>query len=259
LYALQNDKTLSHVQAGWWIVSPMPRGIREDKMPAVDEEKELQSQALTVVQRAKAIVVFDQASYDAAADLLTGTIKPLRARWLEYWNPLRDAAYKSYKGILDKFNEADKPLELAERQVKAEIARWDLEQERIRQEEQRKAQMEAERVDRERRLAEAVEAEQAGAPEEMVSSILNTQPVVVAPVVEPTYQKASGIARRDNWKCKVENLKELCKAIGAGKVPVEYVLPNESALNARARADKSTMNLPGCKAYNESVISGRSR
>src|SRR5271157_166216 len=229
-------------------------------MPEViEQEQELKQEALTVTQKAALVKITNQVSYDSATALLLEQIIPFRKRWKEYWEGLRKPAYAAYQAILDKFNEGDKPAEQAERQVKSEIRRWDDEQERIRQELQRKAQEEAERKEQEERLAAAVIAEESGATEEQVNEIVSAPIVAVAAPVAPTYQQASGVSKRDNWKCRVRDIKKLCAAIGKGQVPVNYVEPNLTALNARAKADKETMNIPGCQAYNEPVISGRTR
>lgn len=229
-------------------------------MPEViEQERELKEQALTVIERAKIVKITDQPSYDSATSLLLNEIIPFRKKWKDYWETLRVPAYKAYQGILDKFKEGDAPAEAAERQVKAEIRRWDDEQERIQQELQRKAQAEAERQAEEERLRAAIVAEESGANEQEVAAIVDAPVAVVAAPVAPTYAKVSGISKRDNWKAKVTDLKALVKAVAAGKVPIEYILPNEQALNARAKADKQTLNIPGVVAWNDSVISGRSR
>ena len=223
-----------------------------------NQEQSLRAE-LTVVQQAAVVKIVDQASYDSATDLLLKKIIPFRKRWSEYWNPLKKAAHDAHKAVMAKFNEGDEPAERAERLVKTEIARWDAEQERIRQELQRKAQEEAERAEAERREVEAMLAEEMGATTEQVQAIVTAPSVAVAEPVEHTYERTSAISKRDNWKCRVTDMKALCKAIGAGKVPVTYVLPNESVLNQRAKADKETLSIPGCVAYNEPVISGRAR
>ena len=224
-------------------------------MPEV--EQELKQEALTVIQQAALVRITDQQTYNSAAALLTDQIIPFRKRWKEYWETLRVPAYNAYQAVLGKFNEGDKPAEQAERQVKAEIRRWDDEQARIQQENQRKAQEEAERLEREERLKAAVVAEQSGAAPDQVEAILESPVAVVAAPVQPTYAKAAGVSGRDNWKCKVTDMKKLCAAIGKGMVPANYVEPNEQVLNARAKADRETLNLPGCTPWNDRVISGR--
>jgi hypothetical protein len=222
-------------------------------------EQEIKQEALTVVEQAKAIVIRDQTSYDHACSLLLDQIKPFRKRWLAYWSELKNPAWAAYQAIQKKFAEGDKPLEEAERQVKNEIARWDAEQKRIQEERQREAEEVARQAEEEERLRIATMAEESGATEEEVSAIVDSPVLAVAPPVAPTYQKASGIGTRENWKARVTDLKKLCAAIAKGTVPVTYVQPNQSALDARAKADKSTMAIPGVVPYNEPVISGRMR
>lgn len=228
-------------------------------MPTIEQEQELKQEQLTVTQEANLVKIVDQQTYDSATYLLLQRIIPFRTRWKAYWETLRVPAYASYKAIMDKFNEGDNPAETAERKVKAEIRRWDDEQSRIQQAEQRKAQEAAEREERERRIQSAVIATDSGATEQEVEAILEAPVAVVAAPVEPTYQKATGVSGRDNWKCKVTDMKALVKAVAAGKVPITYIQANESVLNARAKADRETLNIPGCLAYNERIISGRSR
>jgi hypothetical protein len=229
------------------------------------DEAKIQQEALTVVEKAALVKITDQASYNFATDLLTKEIKPMRKQWEAYWHgsdavpgPIK-LAYRSYKSLLDKFNDADKKLEKAESQVKAEILRFDNEQARILAEAQRKAQEEAEALEREKREQEAAEMEAQGVSEEEVEEFIAAPVVAIAAPVAPTYEKASGVSRRENWGAVVTDLKALAKAVGAGKVPVDYILPNQSALNARAKADKSTMNVPGVVAKDSPIIAGRGR
>lgn len=222
-------------------------------------EQEIKQEALTIVEQAKVVSIKDQPSYDDACSLLLQQIKPFRKRWAEYWDEVKKPAYAAYKAVLDKFNEGDKPLELAERQVKTEIAKWDAEQERIRQELQRKAEEQARKVEEEERLRIATLAEESGATDDEVTAIIDAPVIAVAAPVEPTYLRASGVSSRENWKARVVDVKKLCAAIAKGTVPITYVLPNESVLNARAKADKATLNIPGVVAYNDPIISGRSR
>lgn len=222
-------------------------------------EQEIKQQALTIVEQSKIVRITDQQTYDGACFLLLSQIKPFRKRWAEYWEEVKKPAYAAYKAIQDKFNEGDKPLEAAERQVKAEIAKWDTEQERIRQDLQRKAEEEARKAEEEERLRAATLAEESGSTEEEVNAIIDAPVIAVAPPVEPTYQRASGVSTRENWKARVIDVKKLCAAIAKGTVPPNYVTPNESVLNARAKADKNTLNIPGVVACNDPIISGRSR
>lgn len=221
-------------------------------------EVELKMQSITLVSAAEAVRIVDQDSYNVACALLLTSIKPFRSRWKAYWEEVKKPAYETYKAIQKKFTDGDEPLERAERSIKAEIAKWDAEQERLRQEKQREAELAARKAEEEERLRIATLAEESGATKEEIDAIVDAPVTVVAPPVEPTYQKASGVSTRENWKCRVVDIKKLCAAIAKGTVPATYVLPNEAVLNARARADKATLNVPGVVAYNQPIVSGRS-
>jgi hypothetical protein len=240
----------------------MPEAIAE-------QEQELTQQALTIVERAQLVRIIDQRSYDSATSLLLKEIKPLRSRWKTYWDEVKRPLRQAVDAVQAKFNAGEGPLALAEGKVKAEITRWDTEQQRIQQELQRKAQEEEERRAEEERDRAAIVAENAGATEEEVQAIVEAPVLAIAPPVQPTYQRAAGVSKTDNFKARVTDLKALCRAVGAGKCSVEYVMGlvkdkdtgiiSSPTLNARAKADKSTLNIPGVVPYNQPFISGRPR
>jgi hypothetical protein len=217
---------------------------------------------LATVQTQAALTITDQTSYDKAALILTN-IKTWRKKWKEYWYgpdektgsvPL---AYASWKSLVSKFSEADKPAEAVENTVKQSILTWDQEQTRLAQERQRIADEEARKKEADQRAAQSVEMELAGADDDEISAMIEAPSTAVAAPVAPTYQKAAGISKRSNWKARVTDLKALAKAVAAGKVPVDYILPNQAKLDARAKADQSTMCVPGVVAYDDPSITGR--
>jgi hypothetical protein len=226
---------------------------------------------LTTVQKQAAITITDQKSYDNAAEILV-TVKTWRKKWEGYWHgsdavpgPIK-LAYKSYKSLLDKFNEGDKPAETAEKTVKAVLLKWDQEQTRIQEEAQRKADEKARQDEDAKKAALAVELEDSGMTEEDIAAAVESVQVEAPVVVEPTFTRATGVSKpRDNWKARVTSVKDLCKHIGAGKLKFD---PKDEAkiaeffemlLDKRAKADKSTLVIPGVKAYNEPVVAGRAR
>lgn len=229
----------------------------------VDKEQELRTE-LAKVEKIAAIVIRDQESYDSAANALLA-VKSWRKSWKWYWYGNEDTpgpitlANRSWKSLLAKFGERDEPAEKLERDLGRKILAFDNEQRRIQEEKQREAQRKAEADEEARRAQAAFEMEEAGIDDAEIAEVVYAPITAVAAPVEPTYQKAQGVSRRENWKARVVDLKKLCKAIGAGKVPVEYVEPNMTALNARAKADKSTLDLPGVEAYDDPIISGRSK
>jgi hypothetical protein len=235
----------------------------------VMSEEELKTQALTVAERAKIVKIENQQTYDAACSLLLDVIKPLRKATKEFFDSMKEPAYRAYKAVLDNYSEADGPLEAAERQVKAALAVWTTEQERLRQELQRQADAEARRREEEQRQNAAAVAEETGATEEEVTAIIETPVLAITSPVAPTFERAKGVSSRDNYKAKVTDLKALCRAVGAGKVSAEYVMGltkdkdtgiiSSPALNGRANSDKLTLAIPGVAVYNQPIIAGRGR
>jgi hypothetical protein len=226
-------------------------------------EESIRQEALTVVERSKIVKIVDQNTYTDASILLLDVIMPLRRKWNNFWYGVDDGpvplAYKAYKSVLGKFNEADKPLEDAEMRVKSAIGIWEEEQKRKQQELQREAERAARKAEEEARQNAAAVAEDSGASEEEVAAIVEAPILAVAQPVAPTYQKAAGISNRENYKARVTDIKKLCAAVAKGLVPVSYVEPNMTALNARAKADKLTMNVPGVVAYNDPIVAGRKK
>lgn len=220
-------------------------------------EQQLRTE-LATVEKAMGLKVVDQSTYDHATNTLI-EIKSWRKRWADYWAPKKDSAHKTWKMLCSAFNDGDAPAERAELAIKRELLRFDNEQRRLQEERQREAQRKAEADEEARRAQAAFEMEEAGIDDAEIAEVVYAPITAVAAPVEPTYQKAQGVSRRENWKARVVDLKKLCKAIGAGKVPMDYVEPNMTALNARAKADKSTLDLPGVEAYDDPVIAGRSR
>lgn len=226
-------------------------------------ERELKQQSLTLIQRAAAIVIKDQPSYDEACAIIKQDIKPLRAKWEGYWygtdakpGPLK-LAHMAYKASLEKFNEADKPLEEREKALASQVRQWEAKQAQIREEKQRQAQLAEEKRLREERERDAEYAELAGAPPEQIEAMVSEPVVVVAAPVAPTYNRNSGVVRKLRLKARITDLKKLCAAIGKGLCPTSYVEPNMTALNARANADGLVMSIPGVEAYDPNLTGGK--
>src|SRR6266404_2508470 len=221
---------------------------------ANETEIALRQDLTTITAGIGGIEITSQETYDRVALFLVKTVQPFRKRWADYWAEPKRLAWEAHKAIVAKFNEGDEKAEQLEKAIKLEIRKWDDFQEKLRQERQR-----AEQRALEEREAQAAVAEEEGAPPAEIEAIVSAPSIAVAEPVPETYQKVTGISRRDNYKCRVVDIKKLCAAIAKGTVPSNYVLPNEQVLNARARADKGTLNLPGCVPYNDATITGRSR
>ena len=212
---------------------------------------EVESKALSIVDQAKAVVVTDAETYTRAGALWTG-IKDMIAEVKETFDPICDAAHKAHKAATAKRAQYLDPLEKASKDVKSLMSAYDAEQERIRQAEQARLAEIARKEEEDRRLEEALLAEEFGDAEE-AAAILE-EPVHVAPVVVPkSTPKVQGLSYREIWAAEVVNIRELCRAVADGRASTECISANMPTLNRMATALKSTMNVPGVRAYSRRV------
>ncbi len=57
---------------------------------------------------------------------------------------------------------------------------------------------------------------------------------------------------------QLKAMRELCKAIGEGRVPPQMVELNSSNLNKQAGSLKQMLNYPGIEVYDDKIRVGRS-
>lgn len=156
------------------------------------------------------------------------------------------------KAVNDLFRQPADKLAAAERSIKAEIGRYADEQERIRREEQRKAD-EAARKQQEKLQAQAQKAADSGKVEK-AAELEQRAATVVAPVIQREPPKVTGISSREVWKAEVADLAALVKAVAEGKAPLALVQANDKVIGAQARSLKQDFVVPGVKVWSERQI-----
>lgn len=210
-------------------------------------EESKASLALSWPDKAKAIVVSDQPSYDAAVSVGRDIVALRKEIEAQFKEP-KEKAYAAHKSITAMEKRYLDPLVQAETILKDSIRKFTAEQERIRLENERILREQQARLEEEARLAAAVEAEQAGATEAEVQAVIE-EPVFVAPVIAaPTFNKATGTSNPVTWSAQVVDMKKLCAEIAAGRQPETLLVPNQPVLNKMAVALKSALSIPGVKA-----------
>ena len=220
-------------------------------MAVLLKEQELQTQALGWPAKAKAIAIVDQSTYNRAAGLKLGLVD-LRKQIVEHHADPKKKAFDAHKAIVAAEKRMLDPITEAEGIVNRSLAVWEREQEQKRLESERLVREAKAKLEEEMRLQAATEAEQDGAPDEVVEEILDTPIPLPDPVVAPTYTRVAGAApRAKNWHAEVVDIKALCRAVADGTVSPNYVEANLVALNARARAEKSSLVIPGIKAVQD--------
>jgi hypothetical protein len=209
-----------------------------------------------LVERARAIEVIDQVSYDMAVACLRDVIER-EVVIIEHHKPIKEAAYKAHREACNAEKRLLDPVQEAKSILRRSIAGWEAEQERIRRDEERKAAAAAAREEEEMRLAMALEAGELGASEETIDLIAMTELPLPRPVVPPTFRRAAGISTRVTYRAEVLDIKAVCRAVADGKLSPEYVQPNQAALNRRAAAEKESLNIPGVRIVRDTGITTR--
>ncbi len=163
------------------------------------------------------------------------------------------------KKLADERDRMKAPLEQAEKDIKRKLIAYSDKKERERIEQELRQQAEARRKAEELTLAVAADLEMQASltgDEEMrveAEDIL-AQPID-APVVavRSTTPKLAGVSKpSDNWKAHPSvDVKALALAVGLGKHPITFLLPNMTALNAYGRSTKGTAAVAGVKFWND--------
>lgn len=186
-----------------------------------NQESEIENETLSLYEKSTSLVVRDQDTYTQAGELGKG-IKALIAKITEYHEPLRLAAKATYDAVLKRKNDDLAPCSEALEIVRGNMNKYAQEQERIRQEEERKARAIAEenaRKEREKLEAQALSAMQKGKDEKAESLMEKAENVYVAPVttastLDKTIRTDSGtISQAKEIKVTVVDMVAFLKAL----------------------------------------------
>jgi len=219
----------------------------------MSDTAELEVKAQSLEGEARALVIVNQADY-LAADRFGRAAKALLAEIDAAFDPIIEAAHKSHKTAIEQKKKQAAPVEAVKKIVADKMGAWYRAEQARAAEERRKAEAEARRVAEEEALARALELEAQGMPE--AADVALAEPVVERVHVEEA-PKIEGVSYRETWSAEVLDFPALVRAVAEGKASYAYLLPNDTALNAQARIEKSALNIPGVKARAETVQARR--
>lgn len=223
-------------------------------------EQETKKEITDVVAQAQGFVIKTQDDYDKMSVFLVG-VKKLIKKVGEAFDPVVEAAHKSWKVAVAQRKEQLDPLEQAERIVKSRGVEFLVEQERIRAEEERKARAEAEAAERKRKAELEAQAQRheangniAKAEErrEMAEQVFVAPRPVVAGAI-----KAEGQSLKEVWSAEVVDLAALVKAVAEGRAPITLVMADQTALNKQAKATKDAFPIPGVRFFSTKQMAVR--
>jgi hypothetical protein len=212
------------------------------------------TQALAIPDQARAIIVRDQATLDAAnlflhdIDLLIGKIN-------ESFDPQISQAHKLHKSLLAEKAKFSDPLIRAKQFVGQRAAAFLAEQEQIRREAERQ-RLEAEEKARvlAEKAVERAEKLEANGKEKAAALVVNeahnkVEEILGAAPEVPEAMNTAGLTVREDWKFSI---------VDHNLIPREYMIPDEKKIGRIVRAMKDQTNIPGVRAYAEKGVAIRS-
>ena len=206
---------------------------------------ELKEQSTGVLSWSQSLVVATKTDADTAMTRLS-ELKGIRKKWCDYWKPLKDAAKAAHSAICAKENEGTAIIDQAEGFVKSKVLAWQQAERAKAYDAQRKAQAAADEAARRERERLEKEAARLKTPEkkqerlEQAAAVAAPVISVAAPVVE-----ACGSGVRTTWKAECVDMAELIKAAVPGSLAASFLVFDQKAADAFARATKGATKVAG--------------
>lgn len=210
----------------------------------------VERKALTFTEQLATHQITDDASYVMCDTLFTQAVAMLDEIAATF-DPIISKAHEAHREALAQKAKYAKPIQDALKALKgtflSEKARRDAAAEVLRLELEAALRREA----AEQMLAEAVALEESGQAEEaelLFDEPVSAPSVPIEAVAHRTAPKLSKTSTSGTWQCTKVDLKKLARAVADGVVPESYIEAAGAVLNARAKADKTAFNVPGCTA-----------
>lgn len=178
-------------------------------------------------------------------------------------NPFADLAFRLHRALTGFRAQATQELAAGLAHLKPMLARRLRAKQEAEQARQRAEQAAAQKIERDKILAEAVHAEQTGESAAVVQQLIQeAEHVAAPPVAERPITAVKGAGTRDNWKAEVVNKRAVILHVAARLQAEDDSLLNLLVVDATtatqlARAQKSTMNIPGMRAVNDVAFTKR--
>lgn len=206
---------------------------------------DIQRSILSIPERAKLLVI--KTPEDAAgAQAVLSTIKQLRGKVADSYDPVIKAALTSHRTALAAKKEHDEPLDNAEKIIKGKLAEWMTEQERIRKEAELERAKELAIAEADRLMALAAIAEDSGDEDAAKDLFEEASAPITVSVPKPSI-KVDGVTMRTTHVAEVVSLIDLIRWINAHPEYENLVSPNQATLNQLARSTKGSLKIGGVR------------
>ena len=185
-------------------------------------------------------------------------IKSIRKQWVDYWKPIKENAYKSWRGIKTKENEGTDLCDTAEGIAKNKAGSWRAKQEAIAEEQRRKLQAEADRR-AEREKKELLKKVEQSKKQETKEKYQNEANQVIAPdIVIEKSAKVEGVSYRKKWCVELTDIDVLIKeATKPNSIARTLVNFNQQAGDKLAQSSQGAIKIEGVRFYVKTITSVR--
>ena len=183
----------------------------------------LKQEALTLIEKAKGVVISDQPEYEVACAALV-RVAGLKKNIERAFAEPKKLAFNAHRAISKLENDLLAYPAEAERLYKGAIARYQSEQMRIRREEQARIEADLRKREEDRRLTEAISLSESG--QQAAAEHLLEQPIL-APVVEIAAPSAPGVSTRRGFEFRI---------VDPAAIKREYLMPDETKIRKMVNA-----------------------
>ena len=231
-----------------------------------NDSKRIEESALSWPDKAQALAVQDQESYDTMGEYLAAIVA-LRDEAEAHHRPMIKSPHAAWQATLDGLKRIDEPLKKAEGILRAKNSVWEREQKRLREDNARQLREAEEKRHAEEIEAQIAEAEAAGATVNEVAAIIEQTPPPPPVVAPPTFERASFLSKpRDNWQATVTNWRAFLQYVVNGKAATDgvshpeclpIIVASAASLNAFAKLIKHSVKVPGLTVTNNQSSSIR--
>lgn len=199
----------------------------------MENEDNLRQDAALLPIQVKTIQVIDNTTLGRANEALL-VVNNMMKRVSAYFDPLIDKAKGTYKEAVDLKKEVYEPLKELKKYLNKEIANY--------LDEQEKKRLQAELAERKRQ--ESLRKVEEGNTDELFDEELPSKEVII-PEAKP---ETKGIHTREIWKWRIKD---------PTKVPREFLMIDQVAVNNEVRKRKADTNIPGIEVYKDTIVATR--
>lgn len=226
---------------------------------ATVDTHQIESEVAPVIQAADSLVVRNVDEHQRGLELL-GAVMGAETKIKGFFKPSIEAAMETKRkaeagrqAIVTLQDTVLGPVLTARKTITAKCAAFEAEERRVAALNQAAIDKAArEEQDKQREL----DAAMAETEDEALDILTEALPPPMTPTVRPEVAKVAGVSARETWSAEITD--KAAFLAWAAKPENNYNAdPNMTALNSRARAEKSAMSIPGVRAVSKLSYSGR--